>query len=47
MGELSKSDAEAERNRYTETLEKNIQEEIDSLKESRQAYFGTLNSAQK
>lgn len=48
---IRKAKIDVELNKYSETglenLEKNIQEEIDSLKESRQAYFGTLNSAQK
>lgn len=30
-----------------DNIEKNIQEEIQSLKESREAYFGTLNSASR
>lgn len=38
-----------ELNNYSDTklenIEKNIQEEIQTLKESREAYFGTLNSA--
>ena len=38
---LSKYDAEEQ----LENLEKNIQKEIESLQESRQAYFGALNSA--
>ena len=48
---IRRAKIDVELNKYSETglenLEKNIQEEIDSLKESRQAYFGTLNSAQK
>ena len=46
---IRKAKIEAELGKYSETglenLEKNIKEEIESLKESRQAYFGTLNSA--
>lgn len=46
---IRKAKIESELGKYSETglenLEKNIKEEIESLKESRQAYFGTLNSA--
>lgn len=46
---IRKAKIDAELGKYSETglenLEKNIKEEIESLKESRQAYFGTLNSA--
>lgn len=45
----TRSAINTQRSRYSETelenLEKNLQEEINNLKESRQAYFGALDSA--
>lgn len=49
LKELRNSAINTELNRYSEdrleNLEKKIEEEIQSLRESRETYFGTLNSA--